>query len=198
MSPYGQTKVMAEQILRDVAAADSSMGIVMLRYFNPVGAHASGTIGEDPTGIPNNLLPYIQRVAAGRLPSLTVHGTDYDTPDGTAQRDYIHVCDLAVGHLRALQWLARHAAGALGVFNVGTGTRHSVLDMVAAYARASGRDIPYTLGPRRAGDAPAVWADVTKAAAELGWRAERSLDDMCADSWRWVVNNPYGFSAPPA
>jgi len=194
LSPYGQTKVMAEQILRDVAHADSSMGIVLLRYFNPVGAHPSGTIGEDPAGVPNNLLPYIQRVASGRLPQLTVHGSDYPTPDGTAQRDYIHVCDLAAGHLSALQWLARRpAGGALGVFNLGTGVKYSVLDVVTAFERASGRTVPYVVGPRRTGDAAAVWADPSYAATELGWRATRSLDDMCADAWRWVEHNPHGY-----
>lgn len=196
LSPYGQTKYMAEQILRDFQHANPTFGVVALRYFNPVGAHPSGTIGEDPSGIPNNLMPYIQRVAVGRLPKLTVHGSDYpSSPDGTAQRDYIHVVDLAQGHLAALSWFESHGGGGYDVFNLGTGNKHSVLEVVAAYERACGRKIAYELGPRRPGDAPAAWADPAKAKAELGWEAKLGIDRMCADSWRWVSTNPHGYGS---
>lgn len=189
------TKFMAEQILRDYQAAAHGSGVALLRYFNPVGAHASGTIGEDPAGIPNNLMPYIQRVASGRLPKLGVHGADYDTVDGTGMRDYIHVVDLAVGHVCAIQWLAARSAarGGVGVFNLGTGKPSSVLQVIAAYERASGVHIPYEIGPRRPGDVASSFALPDKAAAELGWSAKFGLDRMCEDSWRWVSANPDGY-----
>jgi UDP-glucose 4-epimerase len=192
-SPYGQTKFMAERILQDFFVAEPTFGIALLRYFNPVGAHASGLIGEDPAGIPNNLVPYIQRVAAGRLPKLTVHGSDYATPDGTAQRDYIHVVDLAVGHLKALDWL--QGANKLDVFNLGTGLKVTVLEMVHAYEKASGKKISVEMGPRRLGDVEAVWADATKAKEVLKWEASFGIDRMCEDSWRWVQANPDGYNS---
>ena len=213
LSPYGQTKYMAEVILRDACAADARLRVAILRYFNPVGAHASGRIGEDPRGIPNNLVPVIQRVAVGRLPQLTIFGADYATPDGTAQRDYIHVCDLADGHVAALRWLAGRPQGAppaaasaaaassgaanVGVFNLGTGNKSSVLEVVAAFERACGAKIPLVMAPRREGDAPAVWASTDKAAAELGWRAKRDLQTMISDSWRWASANPDGYDTKP-
>lgn len=215
-SPYGQTKYMAERILTDCAKADPSLHIALLRYFNPVGAHPSGTIGEDPRGIPNNLVPVIQRVAVGKLPKLTVFGHDYATPDGTAQRDYIHVVDLAVGHVKAIQWLQRggapvaggSGAAALaagdpslpncGVFNLGTGSKHTVLEVVAAFEKACGSKIAYELGPRRVGDVPAVWADVTKAKEVLGWEATLGLERMVGDSWRWASTNPEGYDTKHA
>jgi UDP-glucose 4-epimerase len=182
-NPYGWTKIMMEQILRDVHVADPEWSISLLRYFNPVGAHPSGLIGEDPSGIPNNLMPYVAKVAAGELPKLKIYGGDYPTPDGTGVRDFIHVVDLAEGHLRALE---RHA-GESGVFtyNLGTGAGHSVLEVVKAYEQNSGKPVPYEIVDRRPGDVAASWAGVEKAAAGLGWRTTRSLDDMCADSWRW-------------
>lgn len=189
---------MAEVILKDFQAANPSFGVVLLRYFNPVGAHISGTIGEDPAGIPNNLVPYIQRVAVGRLPKLTVHGSDYPTRDGTAERDYIHVVDLAMGHLSAINWFGKHSEGGLGVFNLGTGTKYSVLEVVAAFEKASGKKIPYELGPRRAGDVVSVWADASKAKTELGWEAKLGIERMCEDAWRWVSNNPEGFASASA
>ena len=197
---------MAEVILRDACSANARLRVAILRYFNPVGAHASGQIGEDPRGIPNNLVPVIQRVAVGRLPQLTVFGADYATPDGTAQRDYIHVCDLADGHVAALRWLsARPQAAAempaacpnVGVFNLGTGTKSSVLEVVTAFERACGAKIPLLIAPRREGDAPAVWACTDKAAAELGWRAKRDLQTMIEDSWRWASANPDGYDTKP-
>ncbi len=191
-NPYGWTKVMQEQILRDVAAADPAWRIALLRYFNPVGAHPSGTLGEDPQGIPNNLVPYIAQVAVGRRDHLVVHGDDYPTDDGTAERDYIHVLDLAAGHLAALARLET-AAEPVGTWNLGTGQPSSVLEVVAAFAKAAGRDLPYVIGPRRAGDAANSYADPAKAAAELGWVATRTLDDMCADTWRWQSQNPLGY-----
>jgi len=197
-NPYGQTKFVAEIILRDFAAANAGVAVACLRYFNPVGAHASGTIGEDPKGVPNNLMPFIQRVAVGKYPQLAVHGSDYATPDGTAQRDYIHVVDLAKGHVKAVAWLQKRAASGVGgmeVVNLGTGQAISVLEMVKAFEAASGKPVPYTLGPRRAGDVPAVWAAPGKAETLLGWRAELGLDDMCRDSWRWISQNPDGFVA---
>lgn len=191
-SPYGQTKYMAERILQDFFIAEPTFGVALLRYFNPVGAHVTGLIGEDPAGIPNNLVPYIQRVAAGRLPKLTVHGSDYATPDGTAQRDYIHVVDLALGHLKALDWLK--GANKLDVFNLGTGSKVTVLEMVKAYEKASGKKIPIEMGPRRLGDVEAVWADATKAKEVLKWEATLGIDRMCEDSWRWVQANPDGYN----
>ena len=185
-NPYGWTKIMMEQILRDAHVSDAEWSISILRYFNPVGAHPSGMIGEDPSGVPNNLMPYVAKVAAGELARVRVFGDDYPTPDGTGVRDFVHVMDLAEGHVRALE---RHA-GEPGVFtyNLGTGQGHSVLEVIAAYEQQSGRPIPYEIVDRRAGDVVANWADVSKAARELGWEAERRLEDMCADSWRWQQN----------
>ena len=182
---------MVEQILRDLAASDPRWSIALLRYFNPVGAHASGLMGEDPNGIPNNLLPYMAQVAVGKLAELAVFGNDYPTRDGTGVRDYIHVMDLAEGHLAAL----RHGHGRAGLhtYNLGAGHGHSVLQMLAAFGQACGRALPHTVAPRRAGDLAAYWADPTKAAAELGWRVSRGLDQMCVDTWRWQSNNPQGY-----
>jgi UDP-glucose 4-epimerase len=190
-NPYGQTKLMAEQILGDIHRADASWRVACLRYFNPVGAHESGLIGEDPRGVPNNLMPYVAQVAVGRRARLQVFGNDYDTPDGTGVRDYIHIMDLAEGHVAALQ----HLLGAGGAFtlNLGTGQGVSVLELVKAYERASGRPIPYDVAPRRAGDVAACYADPTRAASTLGWRARRDLMQMCADSWRWQSTYPNGF-----
>ncbi|EGD55040.1 UDP-glucose 4-epimerase GalE [Gordonia neofelifaecis] len=191
-SPYGWTKVMVEQVLRDLAVADDSWRIALLRYFNPVGAHASGRIGEDPSGLPNNLMPFVSQVAVGRRAKLAVFGDDYDTADGTGVRDYIHVEDLAAGHLAALEKIGE-VDDALSVWNLGSGEPVSVLQVVTAFARASGRDIPYEVVPRRPGDVAAYWADPSKANRELGWRATRGIDDMCADTWRWQSQNPDGY-----
>ena len=185
-NPYGWTKHMIEQILRDAAAADSELRVVLLRYFNPIGAHESGLLGEKPNGIPNNLMPYITQVAAGIRDHLNVFGNDYPTPDGTGVRDYIHVCDLAEGHLRALEYAESHRGAE--AFNLGTGVGYSVLDVVHAFERANGLTIPLVFAPRRAGDLPAYWADAEKAARLLNWRTCRSLEQMCADSWRWQRN----------
>ena len=185
-NPYGYTKVMIEQMLRDLAVADPDWSIVMLRYFNPIGAHESGLIGEDPNGIPNNLLPYVAQVAVGKLPCLNVFGDDYDTPDGTGVRDYIHVVDLAQGHLAALKYADGHK-GAEAI-NLGTGRGTSVLEIVHAFERASGREIPYRVTPRRPGDIATCYADTSKAAKLLGWKAERTIDDMCRDSWRFTCH----------
>jgi UDP-glucose 4-epimerase len=189
-SPYGRTKLHIEEMLRDVAHADG-WHIALLRYFNPVGAHPSGLIGEDPVGIPNNLMPYVMQVAVGRRDHLTVHGGDYPTPDGTAIRDYLHVVDLAEGHLAALEHLDA-LDGAVAV-NLGTGVGASVLDVVAAASAAVGHDLPYEIGPRRAGDVVEVWADPAFAASLLRWRARRTLADMCTDHWRWQSQNPGGY-----
>jgi UDP-glucose-4-epimerase len=191
-SPYGWTKVMVEQILRDVAVAQPSWRIALLRYFNPVGAHASGTIGEDPAGIPNNLMPYISQVAVGRREKLLVFGDDYDTPDGTAVRDYIHVEDLAAGHVAALARLTS-TERAVSTWNLGTGTGSSVFDVLHAFERAVGHDLPYEVVGRRAGDIAASYADPGRANAELGWTATRTIDDMCADAWHWQSQNPDGY-----
>ncbi len=191
-SPYGRTKLYIEEMLRDVAATGAGWRMALLRYFNPVGAHPSGLIGEDPVGIPNNLMPYIMQVAVGRRDHLTVHGGDYPTPDGTAVRDYLHVVDLAEGHLAALDHLDA-IDGAVPI-NLGTGTGSSVLDVVRAASAAVGRDLPYEIGPRRAGDVVAVWADPARAEALLHWRASRTLADMCADHWRWQSENPEGYA----
>ena len=185
-NPYGYTKVMIEQMLRDLAVADPDWSIVMLRYFNPIGAHESGLIGEDPNGIPNNLLPYVAQVAVGKLPCLNVFGDDYDTPDGTGGRDSIHVVDLALGHLAALKYADGHK-GAEAI-NLGTGRGTSVLEIVHAFERASGREIPYRVTPRRPGDIATCYADTSKAAKLLGWKAERTIDDMCRDSWRFTCH----------
>ncbi len=192
-NPYGRTKLMGEQILADLGAAEASWQTAFLRYFNPVGAHASGRIGEDPRGTPNNLMPYVSQVAVGRRDKLSVWGDDYDTPDGTGVRDYIHVVDLAEGHVAAVQRLLDHA-GSFTV-NLGTGRGHSVLEVVAAFAAASGRAIPYEIRPRRPGDVASCWADPTRAQQLLGWRATRDLATMCTDAWRWQSNNPNGFEA---
>lgn len=193
-NPYGATKVMVERILQDVAANDPSFHVALLRYFNPVGAHPSGLIGEDPRGIPNNLVPFLAQVAVGRRDKLRVFGDDYPTPDGTCQRDYIHVEDLATGHIAALAHLDQ-VPGAR-VWNLGTGTTSSVLEVVAAFERAVGRPLPREIVGRRAGDVPVLCADPRRANTELGWRAERSLDAMCADSWRWQSQNPTGYPDP--
>ena len=185
-NPYGYTKVMIEQMLRDMAVSDSEWKICMLRYFNPIGAHESGLIGEDPNGIPNNLLPYVAQVAAGLRPQLTVFGNDYDTPDGTGVRDYIHVVDLALGHLAALDYVKDHS-GAEAV-NLGTGTGTSVLEIVNAFERASGRSVPYRIAERRPGDIASCYASTEKAAAVLGWKATRNIDDMCRDGWNFAKN----------
>ncbi|HSQ72035.1 MAG TPA: UDP-glucose 4-epimerase GalE [Rubrivivax sp.] len=192
-NPYGQTKLMAEQMLRDLGVADPAWQTACLRYFNPVGAHESGCIGEDPRDTPNNLMPYVAQVAVGRLPRLQVFGDDYATPDGTGVRDYIHVTDLAEGHVAALRRLFTHE-GSFTV-NLGTGRGCSVLEVVAAYAAASGREIPYDVVPRRPGDVAACWADPTLADVLLGWRAKHDLARMCADSWRWQSQNPKGYEA---
>ncbi|ALG83539.1 UDP-glucose 4-epimerase GalE [Gordonia phthalatica] len=191
-NPYGWTKVMVEQVLRDLAVADDSWRIALLRYFNPVGAHASGRIGEDPSGLPNNLMPFVSQVAVGRREKLAVFGDDYDTVDGTGVRDYIHVEDLATGHVAALEKIAA-ADEALSVWNLGSGDPVSVLQVVQAFARASGREIPYEVVPRRAGDLAAYWADPSKANRELGWKTTRDIDDMCVDTWRWQSQNPNGY-----
>lgn len=189
-NPYGHTKLMVEQILQDARVADPALQVAILRYFNPVGAHPSGRIGEDPTGIPNNLMPYIAQVAVGRLAQLSVFGGDYPTPDGTGVRDYIHVMDLARGHVHALRALAENPG--LVLCNLGTGRGYSVLEMVAAFAQASGRPVPHVITARRPGDIAAYYADPTLARQLLGWQAELGLDEMCRDHWRWQKNNPEG------
>ena len=190
-NPYGRSKLMIEDILRDIAKADPDWRIALLRYFNPVGAHASGRIGEDPNGIPNNLMPYVAQVAIGKLECLSVFGNDYPTPDGTGVRDYIHVVDLAKGHLAALSALERK--GGLLTVNLGTGQGYSVLEMVKAFELASGQPVPYRIAPRRPGDIATCYADPALAAELLGWRAENGLEEMCADAWRWQSGNPNGF-----
>jgi len=189
-NPYGKTKYMIEQIIQDYCTADPAFEATILRYFNPIGAHQSGQIGEDPNGIPNNLLPYVAQVAVGKLQSVGVFGNDYDTPDGTGVRDYIHVVDLARGHVAALQ----HMKAGANVYNLGTGSGTSVLEIIKAFSKACGRDLPYEIKPRRAGDIAACYADCSKAERELGWRAELSVEQACADSWRWQSQNPNGFS----
>lgn len=189
-NPYGRTKLMVEEMMADLHRADPSWSLVALRYFNPVGAHASGLIGEDPQGIPNNLMPYIAQVAIGQRPELNVFGNDYPTPDGTGVRDYIHVVDLALGHLAALQLLQQPG---FNVVNLGTGVGYSVLEVVHAYAEAAGQPVPYAIAPRRAGDVAAYYADPAQAKRLLGWRATRTLADMCADSFRFQQANPTGY-----
>ncbi|MDD6796116.1 MAG: UDP-glucose 4-epimerase GalE [Clostridiaceae bacterium] len=191
-NPYGKTKVMIEDILRDLYFADKSWNIALLRYFNPIGAHESGMIGEDPKGIPNNLVPYVAKVAVGELDHVNVFGDDYDTPDGTGVRDYIHVVDLAKGHVKALEKLETNSG--LVTYNLGTGNGYSVLEVIKAFSKAVGRELPYKIGPRRAGDLATCYADPSKANKELGWKAEKTLDDMCADSWRWQSKNPKGYN----
>ena len=191
-NPYGRTKLMIEDILRDLHKSDNSWRIAILRYFNPIGAHSSGQIGEDPNGIPNNLLPYVAQVAVGRLAKLRVFGNDYATHDGTGVRDYIHVVDLADGHVAALDYLEKNQA--MINVNLGTGNGYSVLDVVNAFAKTSAKEISYEILPRRAGDVAINYADASLAKKLLGWHASRSLDEMCADTWRWQSNNPNGFS----
>ncbi len=190
-NPYGWTKSMMEQIMVDLQKSDPTWNVILLRYFNPVGAHESGRIGEDPKGIPNNLMPYISQVAVGKLEKLKVYGDDYDTPDGTGVRDYIHVVDLAVGHVKAVDYILTDPG--LEVINLGTGRGYSVLDMVKAYEKACGKKIPYEICPRREGDIAMCYADATKAERLLGWKAKRGLDEMCADAWRWQSQNPNGY-----
>lgn len=192
-NPYGRTKLMIEEILRDLAYSDSNWKIATLRYFNPVGAHASGRIGEDPNGIPNNLMPFIAQVAVGKLNQLSVFGGDYPTVDGTGVRDYIHVVDLAKGHLCALKHL--HAIDGCVAYNLGTGTGHSVLQVVRTFEKISGKKIPFKIVARRNGDIPICYADAGKAEKELKWKTERTLDEMCLDMWRWQSSNPHGYPA---
>ena len=191
MHPYGWTKSMLEQILSDMHTSDPSWNVVILRYFNPIGAHKSGLIGEDPSGIPNNLMPYVTQVAVGKRPELGVFGNDYNTHDGTGVRDYIHVVDLADGHVKALQKFEETPA--VHIYNLGTGHGYSVLDMIKAFSKAVGKDIPYSIKPRRPGDIATCYADPAKAKAELGWEAKRGIDEMCADGWRWQRQNPNGY-----
>lgn len=190
-NPYGRSKLMVEQIYGDLANSDPAWRIALLRYFNPVGAHASGTIGEDPNGIPNNLMPFISQVAVGQRERLAVFGKDYPTVDGTGVRDYIHVMDLAEGHVSALRWLQGQSGA--HVFNLGTGRGSSVLEMVSAFENASGRPVPYQIAPRRAGDVAQIYADPSKAEQQLGWKAQRDLVAMCSDSWNWQKQNPLGY-----
>jgi UDP-glucose 4-epimerase len=192
-NPYGRTKLMVELILADVAASEPGWSMTALRYFNPVGAHESGLMGEDPQGVPNNLMPFIAQVAVGRRDKLRVFGNDYPTPDGTGLRDYIHVVDLADGHLAALKH--GHGRAGLHVFNLGTGRGHSVLEMLAAFSRACGHELAYEIAPRRPGDVASCWADPAHAERTLGWRAGRSLDQMCEDTWRWQSQHPRGYDS---
>jgi UDP-glucose 4-epimerase len=191
-NPYGQTKGMLEQILTDIQKADSEWNVILLRYFNPIGAHESGTIGENPNGIPNNLMPYTTQVAVGKLEKLGVFGNDYDTPDGTGVRDYIHVVDLALGHVKAIEKIKENPG--LKIYNLGTGHGYSVLDIVKNFEEASGVHIPYEIKPRRAGDIATCYCDASKAYEEMGWKATRDLKKMCEDSWRWQKNNPNGYA----
>lgn len=190
-NPYGRTKLMLEEIFRDFYAADPEWNIILLRYFNPIGAHKSGLIGEDPKGIPNNLTPYITQVAVGKLKEVGVFGDDYDTPDGTGVRDYIHVVDLAIGHVKALKKLEEEPR--VRTYNLGTGQGYSVLEMIKAFSKVCEKDIPYVIKPRRAGDIATCYADSSLAEKELGWRAERELEEMCEDGWRWQSQNPNGY-----
>lgn len=190
-NPYGWTKSMLEQILTDLHTADAEWNVVLLRYFNPIGAHKSGRIGENPNGIPNNLMPYITQVAVGKLEKLGVFGNDYDTPDGTGVRDYIHVTDLAKGHVKAVAKITENCG--LKIYNLGTGIGYSVLDVVHNFEKATGMKVPYEIKPRRAGDIASCYCDPSKALEELGWKAENGILEMCADSWRWQSNNPNGY-----
>ncbi|WP_350403751.1 UDP-glucose 4-epimerase GalE [Pseudomonas sp. W17] len=190
-NPYGTSKLMVEKILQDMAAADPRWSVALLRYFNPVGAHQSGLMGEDPNGLPENLLPYISRVAVGKLERLSIYGNDYPTPDGTGVRDYIHVVDLAKGHIAAVNYISQHTG--INAWNLGTGVGYSVLEMIRAFEDASGCTIPYTLSPRRQGDIAQCWSDPSKALHDLGWKAERGLKEMMEDTWRWQSNNPDGY-----
>lgn len=191
-NPYGRTKYVIEEILKDICASDPSWTAVLLRYFNPVGAHESGWIGEDPNGVPNNLMPYISQVAIGKLPQLSVYGNDYPTHDGTGVRDYIHVVDLADGHIKAVDYAMGHTG--VEVFNLGTGKGYSVLDLVRAFEKANDIQVPYVLAPRRPGDIATCYSDPSKAEQVLGWKASRSVEDMCRASWRWQVQNPQGYN----
>ncbi|UDF03391.1 UDP-glucose 4-epimerase GalE [Asticcacaulis sp. AND118] len=191
INPYGRTKLVVEDMLRDLMASDPAWSVAILRYFNPVGAHKSGLIGEDPNDTPNNLMPYVSQVAVGRREKLTVHGDDFETPDGTGVRDYIHVVDLARGHVRALEALFKRT-GCL-TLNLGTGRGYSVMEMREAFEKASGRDVPFVVGPRRAGDVATSYADCTRSAEELNWRAQHTIEEMCADTWRWQSMNKTGF-----
>lgn len=190
-NPYGRTKLITEDMLRDIYKSDNEWNIAILRYFNPIGAHESGRIGENPNGIPNNLLPYIAKVAAGQLECVNVFGDDYDTPDGTGVRDYIHISDLAEGHIKALQKLSEHPG--LVTYNLGTGVGYSVLEIIKSFEKACGKKIPYKIAPRRAGDIDMCYADTLKAKEELRWEAARGIDKMCEDAWRWQVQNPNGY-----
>lgn len=190
-NPYGRTKYMIECILKDLYTSDNTWSICLLRYFNPIGAHKSGTMGEDPNGIPNNLMPYITQVAIGKREYLNIWGDDYDTPDGTGVRDYIHVVDLALGHIKAVEKV--EGSEGLFIYNLGTGKGYSVLDVVKAFEKASGVKIPYKIGPRRDGDIATCYSDPSKAYKELGWKAERDIEEMCEDSWRWQKQNPNGY-----
>lgn len=192
-NPYGQTKGMLEQVLTDIYVSDPEWKVVLLRYFNPIGAHKSGLIGEEPKGIPNNLVPYVAQVAIGKLKCLGVFGNDYDTPDGTGVRDYIHVVDLAKGHVAAIKKVEETEPGVL-IYNLGTGKGYSVLDVVHAFEKACGKEIPYEIKPRRAGDIATCYADPTKAKNELGWVAQYGIEEMCEDSWRWQTMNPNGYA----
>ena len=191
-NPYGRTKLMIEEILQDVVVSDPEWKVILLRYFNPVGAHKSGRIGENPRGIPNNLTPYITQVAVGKLDHVNVFGNDYDTPDGTGVRDYIHVVDLALGHVKAIEKI-NAMDGGVKIYNLGTGIGYSVLEVIEAFRKATGKEIPYVIGPRRAGDIATCYAATDKAEKELGWKAQRGLDEMCEDAWRWQSMNPDGY-----
>ncbi len=190
-NPYGRTKFIIEEFINDIYRADNSWNAVILRYFNPVGAHKSGKIGDNPNGIPNNLPPYVAQVAVGKLPFIKVTGNDYPTPDGTGVRDYIHVTDLALGHVKALKKIEEKSG--LNVYNLGTGRPYSVLEVIAAFSKAVGKDIPYKFAARREGDLASSYANASKAKAELGWQADKDIDEMCADAWRWQSQNPNGF-----
>ena len=193
-NPYGRTKLMLEQVLQDLVVSDPEWKVILLRYFNPVGAHESGRIGEDPQGIPNNLTPYITQVAVGKHPHVRVFGNDYDTPDGTGVRDYIHVVDLALGHVKALEKMETMEGG-VGIYNLGTGVGYSVLEVIEAFRKATGHPIPYQICERRPGDIATCYAATDKAEKELGWKAERGIDEMCADAWRWQSSNPNGYKS---
>ena len=190
-NPYGETKSMLERILTDIWVSDPEWQVTLLRYFNPIGAHKSGIMGEDPKGIPNNLVPYVAQVAVGKLPHVNVFGNDYDTPDGTGVRDYIHVVDLAIGHVKAIE--AMEKTSGVNIYNLGTGIGYSVLDVIKAFSKACGKELPYVIQERRAGDIATCYADPAKAKEELGWVAERGLEEMCEDSWRWQSHNPDGY-----
>lgn len=190
-NPYGESKSMQERILTDIYKSDDEWSVMLLRYFNPIGAHESGLMGEDPKGIPNNLLPYVAQVAAGKLEKVHVFGNDYDTPDGTGVRDYIHVVDLAKGHVKAIQGFEK--LNGVNIFNLGTGVGYSVLDIIHAFAKACGKEIPYVIDPRRPGDIATCYSDPTKAKEVLGWTAEKTLEDMCKDAWNWQSKNPDGY-----